>query len=40
MYFAQTPHVGPVPDEKPLEVLEQYFRWRMGLDLLGMAASK
>jgi len=32
MYFAKTPHVGPVPDEKSLEVLDQYFKWRLGLD--------
>jgi len=32
MYFAKTPHIGPVPDEKSLEVLDQYFRWRLGLE--------
>lgn len=32
MYFAKTPHVGPVPDEKSLEVLDQYFKWRLALD--------
>jgi para-nitrobenzyl esterase len=32
MYFAETPHVGPVPDEKSLVVLDQYFRWRMDLN--------
>ena len=31
MYFAQTPHVGPVPDEKSLKVLDQYFKWRLSL---------
>jgi para-nitrobenzyl esterase len=28
MYFNQTPHTGPVPDERSLEVLDAYFRWR------------
>ena len=32
MYFAETPHIGPVPDEKSLEVLDQYFKWRLGLN--------
>lgn len=38
MHFAETPHIGPVPDEKSLEVLDQYFRWRLGLDGEGRAA--
>lgn len=28
MYFQQTPKVGPVPDKKSLETLDQYFKWR------------
>ncbi len=28
MYFSQTPHVGPVPSAKSLEVLDAYFKWR------------
>lgn len=28
MYFSKTPHTGPVPDSKSLEVLDAYFRWR------------
>lgn len=28
MYFQQTPHLGPVPDEEALKVLDQYFQWR------------
>lgn len=28
MYFQQQPRLGPVPDEKALNVLDQYFRWR------------
>jgi para-nitrobenzyl esterase len=28
MYFQQQPKVGPVPDEKALEVLDDYFEWR------------
>ena len=28
MYFAQTPHVGPVPSASSLKVLEGYFKWR------------
>lgn len=28
MYFSQTPHTGPVPSAKPLEVLNAYFKWR------------
>lgn len=28
MYFAQTPHTGPVPDAEPLKVLDSYFTWR------------
>jgi len=31
MYFAETPHIGPVPDEKSLNVLDQYFKWRLSL---------
>jgi para-nitrobenzyl esterase len=28
MYFSQTPHVGPVPSEESLKVLDAYFKWR------------
>ncbi|MDR3703305.1 MAG: carboxylesterase family protein [Candidatus Sulfopaludibacter sp.] len=28
MYFAQTPHTGPVPSADALKVLDQYFAWR------------
>jgi para-nitrobenzyl esterase len=28
MYFAGTPHTGPVPNEKSLRVLDSYFAWR------------
>ena len=28
MYFQQQPKVGSVPDEKELNVLNQYFEWR------------
>ena len=28
MYFAQTPHTGPVPSADALRVLDQYFAWR------------
>lgn len=28
MYFAQTPHVGPVPSIESLQVLDAYFKWR------------
>ncbi|MFD0750587.1 carboxylesterase/lipase family protein [Mucilaginibacter calamicampi] len=28
MYFAQTPHTGPVPSASSLKVLESYFKWR------------
>ncbi|MDC6387457.1 carboxylesterase family protein [Maribacter sp. PR1] len=28
MYFEQEPHVGPVPSEASLNVLDNYFRWR------------
>jgi para-nitrobenzyl esterase len=28
MYFAQTPHTGPVPSADALGVLDQYFAWR------------
>ena len=28
MYFAQTPHTGPVPGDDALRVLDQYFVWR------------
>lgn len=28
MYFSQTPHTGPVPNAKSLEVLDAYFKWR------------
>ena len=28
MYFSQTPHMGPVPSEKSLKVLDEYFKWR------------
>jgi para-nitrobenzyl esterase len=28
MYFSQTPHTGPVPSQKSLNVLDSYFKWR------------
>ena len=28
MYFAQTPHMGPVPSAEALKVLDAYFAWR------------
>ena len=28
MWFQQKPFLGPVPDEKSLRVLDEYFRWR------------
>jgi para-nitrobenzyl esterase len=28
MYFARTPHTGPVPSANALEVMDQYFAWR------------
>lgn len=28
MYFSHTPHIGPVPSAKSLEVLDAYFKWR------------
>ena len=28
MYFAQTPHIGPVPSAESLKVLDAYFAWR------------
>lgn len=28
MYFARTPHTGPVPSAEALEVMDQYFAWR------------
>jgi len=28
MYFGPTPHIGPVPSEKSLKVLDTYFNWR------------
>jgi para-nitrobenzyl esterase len=28
MYFAQTPHTGPVPSAESLKVLDAYFTWR------------
>jgi para-nitrobenzyl esterase len=28
MHFNQTPHTGPVPSAKSLEVLDAYFKWR------------
>ena len=32
MYFSKTPHMGPVPSEKSLEVLDEYFKWRRSPD--------
>ncbi|WP_300600804.1 carboxylesterase family protein [Niabella sp.] len=29
MYFAETPHTGPVPDAPALKVLDQYFKWKI-----------
>jgi len=28
MHFDQTPHLGPVPSQQSLEVLDDYFQWR------------
>jgi para-nitrobenzyl esterase len=28
MYFATTPHVGPVPNDAGLRALDRYFAWR------------
>jgi len=28
MYFSGTPHIGPVPSEDDLKVLDSYFSWR------------
>ena len=28
MYFNQTPHTGPIPSARSLEVLDAYFKWR------------
>lgn len=28
LYLCKTPHVGPVPDEEALKVLDKYFEWR------------
>lgn len=28
MYLKSSPHVGPVPDEKALNVLDSYYKWR------------
>ena len=28
MYFAKTPHIGPVPSSESLKVLDAYFNWR------------
>jgi para-nitrobenzyl esterase len=28
MYFAQTPHTGPVPSAEALQALDAYFAWR------------
>ena len=38
MYFAQTPHVGPVPSAESLKVLDAYFAWRRTPE--GEAAAK
>ena len=32
MYFQKTPHMGPVPSEKSLKVLDGYFKWRRSPD--------
>ena len=37
MYFAGTPHVGPVPNEQGLKTLDEYFAWRRSAE--GMRAS-
>jgi para-nitrobenzyl esterase len=28
MYFAQTPHTGPVPSAEAIKALDAYFAWR------------
>lgn len=40
MYFDQTPHTGPVPGEKSLEVLDKYFKWRFTLEGAAWVNSK
>ena len=37
MYFAGTPHTGPVPNEEGLKVLDTYFSWRRSAE--GIRAS-
>ena len=37
MYFAGTPHTGPVPNEEGLKILNDYFAWRRSPE--GVAAS-
>ena len=31
MCITNTPHLGSVPDEALLEVLDRYFKWKLGL---------
>ncbi|HWG16252.1 MAG TPA: carboxylesterase family protein [Acidobacteriaceae bacterium] len=38
MYFAGTPHLGPVPNDQGLRALDAYFAWRRSPD--GAAASR
>ena len=38
MYFAQTPHPGPVPGAEALQALDAYFAWRRTPD--GITAVK
>ena len=37
MYFAGTPHTGPIPNEEGLKMLNDYFAWRRSPE--GVAAS-
>ena len=32
MYFNKKPYMGPVPDQKGLEVLDGYFKWRRTIE--------
>jgi para-nitrobenzyl esterase len=32
MYFEQVPHIGPVPSQESLKVMDEYFKWRRSED--------
>jgi len=40
MYFAGTPHTGPVPNEEGLKVLNDYFAWRRSPEGQAAAAAE